>query len=225
MSAFVHEINSLMGMTEGVEAALNRLYSQEDLPRGSRQAIAKVQKLVGDLKRALERHASFLIDVVTPDARRRRKRISFRDRFDAAVRLVQGAADRKDIKIANDIPADLISPPMFPAELATIFANLLSNGVKAAGNGGSIRARATVTKQATIVTIENSGKRVRVSEGERWFKPFESTTTSVDPVLGQGMGLGLPITRSMLEQYGAEIRFVEPTEGFATSLSITFPTR
>jgi signal transduction histidine kinase len=225
MSAFIHEINSLMGMTEGVEAALSRLYSQEDLPRGSRQAIAKVQKLVGDLKRALERHASFLVDVVTPDARRRRKRISFSDRFDAAVRLVQGVADRQDIKIKNDIPADLNSPPMFPAELTTVFANLLSNAVKAAGDGGSIRARATVTKQATIVTIENSGKRVRISEGERWFKPFESTTTSVDPVLGQGMGLGLPITRSMLEQYGAEIQFVEPTEGFATSLSITFPTR
>jgi signal transduction histidine kinase len=225
MSAFIHEINSLMGMTEGVEAALSRLYAQDDLPRGSRQAIAKVQKLVGDLKRALERHASYLVDVVTPDARRRRKRISFRDRFDAAVRLVQGAADRQDIKIANDIPADLNSPPMFPAELTTVFANLLSNAVKAAGHNGSIRAKATVTKLATIVTIENSGKRVRVPEGERWFKPFESTTTSVDPVLGQGMGLGLPITRSMLEQYGAEIRFVEPSEGFATALSITFPTR
>ena len=225
MSAFIHEINSLMGMTEGVEAALSRLYSQEDLPRGSRQAIAKVQKLVGDLKRALERHASYLVDVVTPDARRRRKRIGFRDRFDAAVRLVQGAADRQDIKIANDIPAELNSPPMFPAELTTVFANLLSNAVKAAGNGGSIRAIATATKQATIITIENSGRRVRVSEGERWFKPFESTTTSVDPVLGQGMGLGLPITRSMLEQYGADIRFVEPTEDFATALSITFPTR
>ena len=225
MSAFIHEINSLMGMTEGVEAALSRLYTQDDLPRGSRQAIAKVQKLVGDLKRALERHASYLVDVVTPDARRRRKRISFRDRFDSAVRLVQGSADRQDIKIANDIPADLNSPPMFPAELTTVFANLLSNAVKAAGHNGSIRAKATMTKQATIVTIENSGKRVRVSEGERWFKPFESTTTSVDPVLGQGMGLGLPITRSMLEQYGAEIRFVEPSEGFATALSITFPTR
>jgi len=65
---------------------------------------------------------------------------------------------------------------MFPAELTTVFANLLSNAVKAAGNGGSIGARVTVTKQVTVVTIENSGKRVRVSEGERWFKPFESTT-------------------------------------------------
>ena len=62
MSAFIHEVNSLMGMAEGVEAALGRLYDQQDLPRGSRQAIAKVQKLVGDLKRALERQASYLLE-------------------------------------------------------------------------------------------------------------------------------------------------------------------
>lgn len=225
MSAFIHEINSLMGMTEGVEAALNRLYAQQDLPRGSRQAIAKVQKLVGDLKRALERHASYLVDVVTPDARRRRKSLSFRDRFDAAVRLVQGAAERREVKIVNDIPADLNSPPMFPAELTTVFSNLLSNAVKAAGHRGSIRAKGTTAPRRTVITIENSGKRVKVSEAERWFKPFESTTTSVDPVLGQGMGLGLPITRNMLEQYGAEIRFVEPSEGFATAVSMTFPSQ
>jgi signal transduction histidine kinase len=222
MSAFVHEINSLMGMTEGVEEALNRLYAEEDLPRGSRQAIAKVQKLVGDLKRALERQASYLLDVVTTDARRRRKRMAFRDRLDAAIRLVQGAAERQEITIINDVAPEINSPPMFPAELTTVFSNLLSNAVKAAGQRGTIRARAAIGKEGLTITIENSGRRVKVADGERWFKPFESTTTAVDPVLGQGMGLGLPITRNMLEQYGAEIRFVEPSPGFATAVRIIF---
>ena len=225
MSAFIHEINSLLGMAEGLEAALDRLYAQQDVPRGSRQAIAKVQRLVGDLKRALERQASYLLDVVTPDARRRRKKMSFRDRFDSAARLIQGAADRKEIGIVNDIPDKLNSPPMFPAELTTVFSNLLSNAIKAADNGGSIRATGVAVKGSTLITLENSGKRVKVVDGERWFKPFESTTTSIDPVLGQGMGLGLPITRNMLEQYGAEIRFVEPDTGFATAVRMTFPSQ
>jgi signal transduction histidine kinase len=225
MSAFIHEIKGLMGMTEGVEAALERLYAEQDLPRGSRQALAKVQKLVGDLKRALERHASYLLDVVTPDSRRRRRRIGFRDRFDAAARLVQGSADRREIEIVNDIPLELTSPPMFPAELTTVFSNLLSNAVKAAGKSGKIRATAKATSDGLTITIENSGRRVKIIEGERWFKPFESTTTTVDPVLGQGMGLGLPITRNMLEQYGADIRFVEPTAGFATAVRLTFPSQ
>jgi len=112
---------------------------------------------------------------------------------------------------------------MFPAELTTVFSNLLTNAVKAAGSGGTIRALGAITKEGPTITIENTGQRVRVAEGERWFKPFESTTTVVDPILGQGMGLGLPITRNMLEQYGAEIRFAEPNTGFSTAIRITFP--
>ena len=140
------------------------------------------------------------------------------------MRLVQGAADRQEIKIINEIPPELNSPPMFPAELTTVFSNLLTNAVKAAGNSGAIRAQGTLTQEGATITIENSGRRVKVAEGERWFKPFESTTTVVDPILGQGMGLGLPITRNMLEQYGAEIRFAEPSAGFSTAVRITFPT-
>jgi signal transduction histidine kinase len=212
-----------MGMTEGVEVSLERLYGEQELPRGSRQAIAKVQKLVGDLRRALERQASYLLDVVTPDARRRRKRMSLQERFEAAIRLLQGAADRVGITIINKIPPQLQSPPMFPAELTAVFSNLLSNAVKAAGQEGRIKADGAATRDGVMITIQNSGKRVKVAEGERWFKPFESTTTNVDPVLGQGMGLGLPITRNMLEQYGAEIRFIDPSPEFATAVRVIFP--
>ena len=60
------------------------------------------------------------------------------------------------------------------------------------------------------------------SEGERWFKPFESSTAKVDPILGQGMGLGLPITRAILEEYGSSIRFASPSEGYSTALEIKF---
>jgi signal transduction histidine kinase len=112
---------------------------------------------------------------------------------------------------------------MFPAELTTIFSNLLSNAVKAAGPSGKIRASSKTTGSSNDVLIENTGAKVNVKDSERWFKPFESTTLSVDPVLGQGMGLGLTITRNMLEQYGATIRFVPPSSGFTTAILISFP--
>ena len=103
---------------------------------------------------------------------------------------------------------------MFAAEITTVFSNLLTNAVKAAGNDGKIRATGQMlTDGHTRVLIENSGVAVRTADGEKWFRPFESTTMNVDPILGQGMGLGLPITRNMLEQYGAEIRFTEPSRG------------
>jgi signal transduction histidine kinase len=164
------------------------------------------------------------VDVVTPDARRRRARQSFKDRFDAASRLVADSADRKGIRIENAIPSRLKSPPMFPAELTTVFSNLLTNAVKAAGNEGMIRAVGEVLESGdTSILIENTGVSVQPAEGERWFRPFESTTSTLDPILGQGMGLGLPITRSMLDEYGAEIRFVKPQRGFCAALELLFP--
>jgi signal transduction histidine kinase len=178
---------------------------------------------VGDLRRALEKHASYLLDIVTPDARRRRIRQSFAERFDAGVRLVQHIAEKKEIEIVNKIPSELKSPPMFPAELTTVFSNLLTNAVKATGKHGRIKASGKEMRDERIqILIENTGVAVDLNKGERWFKPFESTTTAIDPVLGQGMGLGLPITRSLLEEYGGDIRFVEPSQGFATALAITF---
>jgi signal transduction histidine kinase len=112
---------------------------------------------------------------------------------------------------------------MFPAEVTAVFANLLTNAVKAAGQKGRIRARGRSGKEAVSVTIENTGAAVSLDEAERWFLPFESTTTTVDPVLGQGMGLGLPITRRIVEEYGGEVIFARPATGYATAVRLTLP--
>ena len=224
LSSFVHELNGLLGMVEAIEGALlNVIDDATELRRNSRARLREVRRSAADLRRHLERHASYLIDVVSPDARRRRSRQRLHARFEAAIRLVRTAADRRSVDIVNSIPRDVKSPPMFPAELTTIFANLLTNAIKAADKRGRIKATARVTGGGVALRIENTGKAVTVSTSERWFRPFESsTTTAIDPILGQGMGLGLTITRAMLDEYGAPIRFVKPRSGFATALEITF---
>jgi signal transduction histidine kinase len=96
--------------------------------------------------------------------------------------------------------------------------------VKAAGVKGKIRATAECLSDESIkVLIENTGVAVNLADSERWFKPFESTTENVDPILGQGMGMGLPITRNLLEEYGATIKFVKPSKGYSTASQIVFP--
>ncbi len=112
---------------------------------------------------------------------------------------------------------------MFQAELMAVFANLLTNAIKAAGDGGRIVASAYESDEGgSIFRLENTGIAVQLNDAERWFEPFESTTPIVDPVLGQGMGLGLTITRTVLEQYGATIEFVTPSRGMRTAIEINF---
>ena len=222
MSAFVHEINSSLGMAQGVEKSIERLLEKE-FPAATRRELNRALKSISDLRRQLERQASYLIDVNSPDARRRRSRVSISSRFESAERLLQRVAEQKGIIIANSIPEGLKSPPMFPAELTSVFTNLLTNAIKAANRGGKVSATGRVIESGgASIRIENTGIRVDLEDAERWFAPFESTTTSVDSVLGQGMGLGLTITRNILEQYDCSIAFVKPSPSYATAVEIRF---
>lgn len=224
MAAFVHEINTLLGKATTIEAALQAIRRSVELPPRTEKLLSRLQEDIGELRRAVERQASYLTEVVSADARRRRSRQKLAARFAAAVGLFQQEAALRNIEIVNQIADELKSPPMFPAEVTVVFSNLLSNAIKAAGDQGRIRAAASTSPSGeTRVRIENTGRKVDPAKGERWFRPFESTTTAVDPVLGQGMGMGLPITRNLLGEYGAEVRFVEPSKGFATAVEITFP--
>jgi signal transduction histidine kinase len=222
MAAFVHEINGLLGMAQAIDISLAQLRNDASVPNPLKIELGRLHSVVVDFHRGLERQAAYLVDVVTPDARRRRSRQSLAERFEAGLRLVERQAKNRSIRILNHIPPELKSPPMFPAELTTVFSNLLTNAVKAAGEQGRIWARAEEDVDKIRLIIENTGAVVTPEDGERWFRPFESTTTSVDPILGQGMGMGLPITRRMLEDYGARIEFVLPSPGYSTAVEIAF---
>ena len=178
---------------------------------------------MAEARRIVERQAVYLTDVTSPDARRRRSKQKFAERLDAAARLFETQLVTKKVELTNRIPIDLKSPAIFPAELMLVFTNLLSNALKAAGKNGKILALGSLGADGvTSIRLENTGSAVRLKDAERWLGPFETTTAKLDPKLGQGMGMGLPITRNIIEEYGATIKFVAPSKGFATAVAIYF---
>lgn len=223
MAAFAHEMNALLGAAQTLREGLRAILRDPSLSRSQRRRVKLAWAAAIDLAQWIERHASYLVDVVTPDARRRRSRQSVAARFDAAIRLVRHSAERRRIQIENRIPAGARTLPMFPAELTTVFANLLTNAVKGAGEGGRIEASVAGEDGVMRVRVQNTGAAVDLGESERWFEPFQSTTEEINPVLGQGMGLGLTITRRVLDYYGIEIAFVEPDSPYATAIEMVFP--
>ena len=110
-------------------------------------------------------------------------------------------------------------------ELSGIFTNLVSNAVKFADRGGRIRVHAATAEDMMVVTVENSGSQVDITRSARLFEAFQSTTERPDAVLGQGMGMGLTITRAFVQEYGGTIEFVTPSRGYATSIRFEIPMR
>ncbi len=114
---------------------------------------------MSDMRKQLERQASYLLDIATPDASRRRSKQKISERFDTAVKLVARSAEKRGIAIRNEISELLKSPKMFPAELTIVFSNLLTNAVKNAGDNGIIQASARETATGIEVKVQNTGTR------------------------------------------------------------------
>jgi len=217
LSAFHHEVQHMLPTARSIEQYLSPRPGFR-LPDGAGAA----RRDMTELRRGLERQASFLTDVVSSEARERRTRQKLRDRFDVATRTVQGSAAQQEVTIENLIPPDVRTPPMFPAEVLAVLTNLLTNAVKAAGQGGRVRASARTRSGGDVdLLVQNTGTHVDPAEGEQWFLPFASGSANVDAALGQGTGLGLPITRDLLAEYGSTVRFVSAAPEFATAVQVT----
>ncbi len=103
------------------------------------------------------------------------------------------------------------------AELLLLaFNNLVSNAIKYTPDDGSITITATHTEQEIRISIKDTGIGVAVDEQKRIFDRFHTAgdtllhSTSKTAFRGGGLGLGLAVTKAVIEAHGGSIR-VEST--------------
>jgi len=224
LGAFVHDINGMLGQASTVRELLESLIEDETLTRAQRTRLRRVARTTTDLAHTLARQSAYLTDVLVADPRRRRSRVRLTERLDTVRRLLAGQLARLQVDIQDRLPPELKTPPMFPAEVGVVLTNLLTNAVKNAGSPGRVIVTGELLgSRGVVLLVHNTGNALDLDDAERWFLPFESTTTEVNEVLGQGLGLGLPITRALVEDYRGTIGFVPPPSGFATSVRVELP--
>ncbi|MFI5742124.1 ATP-binding protein [Streptomyces anulatus] len=222
-SAFVHEINGILGQANAVRELTTFVAEAADFHVRKRM-LSELSEAVDQLVQSLTRQSSYLTDVVGPDARRRRRRMRLPDTVQASVQLLSKTLNERSIRLQLQLDPYVKTPPIFPAEMAVVMTNLLTNAIKAADAGGTVSVSGRSELDGGIsLRVENTGTPIDLADSEKWFRPFESTTLDVDVVLGQGLGLGLPITRRIVEEYRGKVNFVEPSNGFATAVEFFLP--
>jgi len=222
LGAFVHDINGMLASSTTIRDLLRGMLDRVVDP-GQRNTLQVTLRTADELAHTLARQSSYLTDVLSADPRRRRSQVKVHDRVDSVLRFLASRLASKDISVHLNIASDLRTGPMFPAELSILLTNLLTNAVKNAAEGGNIWIDGADLGDAVEIVVSNDGVAVDLDEAERWFLPFESTTIAVDDVLGQGMGLGLPIVRALTDDYRGDVRFVSPVHGSRTSIRVALP--
>jgi signal transduction histidine kinase len=113
----------------------------------------------------------------------------------------------------------------YPVELKQVFLNLIGNAVQAMPDGGRLRVHLygdtdRSTKRAGIrVSVHDTGVGIRPEHAKRLFEPFFSTKDT------KGTGLGLWISRGIIQKYDGTIRFrsMRLGGGHVTCFSVFIP--
>jgi signal transduction histidine kinase len=115
----------------------------------------------------------------------------------------------------------------YPGELKQVFLNVVGNAVQAMPTGGRLRVRLVESwdrngggKRGVRVSVYDTGVGIRPEHAKRIFEPFFSTKEA------KGTGLGLWISRGIVQKYEGMIRFRSLRLGNrnATCFSVFLPT-
>ncbi|MCS6939594.1 MAG: HAMP domain-containing sensor histidine kinase [Roseiflexaceae bacterium] len=108
-------------------------------------------------------------------------------------------------------------PPVrgHPADLREVLINLILNGVSAMPEGGTLTVRTYSTGERAIVEISDTGVGIAPAHQGVIFQPFVTTRET-------GSGLGLSVSRMLVERYGGAIS-VSSAPGRGATFSISLP--
>ena len=133
-------------------------------------------------------------------------------------RLLSTAAQAKGLRLnlafENDLPQQIYGDPY---RLEQILLNLGGNAIKFTGHGGTVSISGEVLTagkhQTTLMfSVEDSGIGIDTADREALFNPFSRIEKSTKGIVGTG--LGLVISKRLIELMGGEIKFVsEPNHG------------
>ncbi len=131
-------------------------------------------------------------------------------------------AQEKGVHLALQVPPELPRIPGDGDRLAQVFTNLLDNAIKHTPEGGRVTLRADVDGRGLVVVVQDTGEGIPPEDLPRIFERFYQVDKSRESNRRSGMGLGLAITKQIVEAHDGTIQ-VASKLGEGTIFTVWLP--
>jgi signal transduction histidine kinase len=142
--------------------------------------------------------------------------------FDHAAKLLQDQATRARVLMRKALPENLPRIVADQRAMRQVMLNLMSNAIKYTDPGGQVIVSASVAANGALtLRLKDTGIGMNAEELKQALQPF--TRVEAPGRERQGTGLGLPLTKALVEANRADFAISsEPGQG--TLVEVTFPT-
>ncbi len=150
------------------------------------------------------------------------KPLDIRSAVDIVLTLSKPMADDKNLLLLNSIHLD--TPLVYADEnrLQQILYNIIGNAIKFTEQGRvEVNCQLPGDNSQLIVTVADTGIGIAADKFDRIFESFEQADGSIAREYG-GTGLGLPISKQLIELHGGRI-WLESQVGKGSTFSFTLP--
>jgi PAS domain S-box-containing protein len=195
-ASIAHEINNPL------EAVTNLLYLMKTRPTRSTQYLELANQELNRVIHIAKQTLGFYRDTSLPAT------VNLAETLDSLLYLFARRLESREIKVRkqyDDNEAEILA---FGGEIRQVFSNLISNAVDAMPNGGTLSIRLSKGRawkapymSGLRILVGDTGSGIAPEHRNKIFEAFHTTKIDI------GTGLGLWITRSILEKHRGSIRF------------------
>ncbi|HWY22577.1 MAG TPA: PAS domain S-box protein [Candidatus Acidoferrum sp.] len=205
-AAIAHEVNQPL-----TAIVTNANYSLRQL-KGSNPNLdelrAAITEIVNDGTRASD-VISRIRGLLTKGSPRRAQ-LDINEIIQQVITLLRNELDRNRVYLRTQLAADLARVQGDPVELQQVLINLIMNALEAMRAGTKqprkLLIKSTRNHDGVLVQVQDSGPGIEPELASRVFEPFFTTKP-------EGTGMGLAISRSIVESHGGELSLVADTRG------------
>jgi signal transduction histidine kinase len=214
-AGLAHEIrNPLAGMKVSIEVLLSELNMEER----DKEVLLKVIEQIRNIELMMKNLINYARPVAAQPVRFDvnkilEKTIYFIEKHPS---FTSGDSRKQLIRELDEALPEIVGDPQ---QLQQVFLNLLLNAADSIPEGGTITVRTAHDKEAktVVVVLRDTGKGIPAELMEKIFQPFFTTK-------GKGTGLGLAVSKRIVEEHDGSIAVSNNVSGGVT-FAITLPVK